>query len=146
MDKAFPPASFIKRLCAMFYDALLALSFVLVFGFFSMVVVQSLLGIENVEAGSMLAKLFFVYVVFLFFVFYGWFWTHGGQTLGMRAWKIKLIHNTGAPISWTQALFRFCYAFISWIPAGLGYLWMLIDKNKLAWHDKASRSRIIDIK
>lgn len=146
MDKAYPPASFIRRLCAMFYDALLALSFVLVFGFFSMVVVQSIFGIENVEAGSILAKSFFIYVVFLCFVFYAWFWTHGGQTLGMRAWKIKLVQNSGASISWLQAFFRFCYALISWLPCGIGYLWMLIDKNKRTWHDKASQSHIIDIR
>lgn len=146
MDKANTPATFIRRLCAMFYDALLALSFVLVFGFFSMVVVQSLFGIDNVEAGSMLAKMFFVYIMFLYFVFYAWFWTHGGQTLGMRAWKIKLIQNNGAPISWSHASLRFCYSLISWIPCGAGYLWMLIDKEKRAFHDIASRSQIIDIR
>ncbi|RVU86185.1 RDD family protein [Leucothrix sargassi] len=146
METSYPAASFIKRLCAMFYDALLALSFVLVVGFFGMVVVQSVLGVENVEAGSIIAKVFFVFVLFLFFVFYGWFWTHGGQTLGMRAWKLKLVQNNGAPVTWTQAFFRFCYALISWIPGGAGYLWMLIDKDKRTWHDKASRTHIINIK
>ena len=146
MDNAYPPASFVKRLCAMFYDGLLALSFVLVFGFFSMVIVQSIFSIQNVESGSITAKIFFVYVVFLCFVFYAWFWTHGGQTLGMRAWKIKLVQNNGAPVSWIQAFFRFSYSLISWLPFGAGYLWMLVDKNKRTWHDKVSRSHIIDIK
>jgi uncharacterized RDD family membrane protein YckC len=84
--------------------------------------------------------------MFLCFVFYAWFWTHGGQTLGMRAWKIKLVQDNGAPVSWTQAFFRFCYSLISWVPCGAGYLWMLVDKQKRTWHDKVSRSHIIDIK
>ena len=146
MDQAYPPASFVKRLCAMFYDALLALSFVLVFGFFSMVIVQSVFGLENVEAGSKTAKIFFVYIMVLCFVSYAWFWTHGGQTLGMRAWKIKLVQDNGLPVTWTQAFFRCFYSLISWIPFGAGYLWMLVDKNKRTWHDKASHSNIIDIK
>ena len=146
MDQAYPPASLVKRLCAMFYDGLLALSFVLVFGFFSMVIVQSIFGLDNVEAGSKTAKVFFVYIMALCFVFYAWFWTHGGQTLGMRAWKIKLVADNGLSITWTQAFFRFCYSLISWVPLGAGYLWMLVDKNKLTWHDKVSRSHIIDIK
>ncbi|MEI6068427.1 MAG: RDD family protein, partial [Methylococcaceae bacterium] len=32
-----------------------------------------------------------IYLVIISFFFYGWFWTHGGQTLGLRAWKIKVL-------------------------------------------------------
>jgi len=98
------------------------------------------------DAGSPVAKVFFVYLLLLAFLFYGWFWTHGGQTLGMRAWKLKLVRNNDYPVSWLQAFMRFCYALISWLPLGAGYLWMLIDRNRLAWHDRISRSYIIDLK
>lgn len=146
MTEQYKAASFLKRLGAMFYDFMLALSFVIVLGFFSMTVMMSVLNLENIEAGSTVAKFFFPYLVFLSFVFYGWFWTHGGQTLGMRAWKLKLINENGSTINWTQAFFRFCYAAISWLPFGAGYLWMLVDKRKKAFHDKASHTFIIDIK
>ena len=146
MTEEYKAASFMKRLGAMSYDVMLALSFVIVVGFFSMVVVMSLLSIDNVEAGSPIAKIFFPYLLLLTFVFYGWFWTHGGQTLGMRAWKLRLIGEKGTRISWGQAFFRFCYSIISWLPFGAGYLWMLVDKNKRTWHDKVSHTFIADLK
>lgn len=146
MTDTIKKASFLKRLGAMFYDFMLVLSFVIVVGFFSMVVVMSLFSIENVEAGSLVAKLFFPYLLLLSFIFYGWFWTHGGQTLGMRAWKLQLITDKGSQVGWGQAFFRFCYSIISWIPLGAGYLWMLVDTEKKTWHDKISHTCIIDLK
>lgn len=139
-------ASFMRRIGAMFYDFMLALSFVIVAGFFFTAVVMSLFSIENVQAGSPAAKGIFALVVLMTFGFYGWFWTHGGQTLGMRAWKLKLVRQDSETITWLQALFRFCYAIMSWIPLGAGYLWMLIDKKKLSWHDRISKTYIIDLK
>ncbi len=139
-------ASFMRRIGAMFYDFMLALSFVIVAGFFFTAVVMSLFSIENVQAGSPAAKGIFALVVLMTFGFYGWFWTHGGQTLGLRAWKLKLVRQDSETITWLQALFRFCYAIMSWIPLGAGYLWMLIDKKKLSWHDRISKTYIIDLK
>ncbi len=137
------PASLLKRLGAMFYDSLLFGSVILVIGFISMLAITSLTGIENVARGSIFAKLFFIYLLVLGYLFFGWFWTHGGQTLGMRAWKLEVITFDGKPISWTQALFRYVYSIISWIPFGAGYLWMLFDKNKLAFHDSVSKTAIV---
>jgi len=146
MQETLKTASFLKRLGAMFYDFMLALSFALVVGFFFTAVAMSLLSIENVAAGSPVAKGIFILLVLFIFGFYGWFWTHGGQTLGMRAWKLKLVGQDRNEISWMQAFFRFCYSIISWIPLGAGYLWMLVDKQKLTWHDRVSKTYIIDIK
>jgi len=146
MQETLKTASFLKRLGAMFYDFMLALSFALVVGFFFTAVAMSLLSIENVAAGSPVAKGIFILLVLFIFGFYGWFWTHGGQTLGMRAWKLKLVGQDNREISWMQAFFRFCYSIISWIPLGAGYLWMLVDKQKLTWHDRVSKTYIIDIK
>jgi len=146
MQDSLKTANFMRRLGAMFYDFMLALSFVILVGFFFTAVFMSLLGIENIPAGSPVAKAIFMLLVLFTFGFYGWFWTHGGQTLGMRAWKLKLVGQNAESITWLQALFRFCYAIISWIPLGVGYLWMLIDKQNLSWHDRASKTYIIDIK
>lgn len=143
---ALNTASFMRRIGAMFYDFMLALSFVIVIGFFFTAVAMSLFSMENIPAGSPIAKAIFMLLVLFAFGFYGWFWTHGGQTLGMRAWKLKLVQQDSQNISWLQAFFRFCYSIISWLPFGLGYLWMLIDKRNLAWHDRVSKTYIIDLK
>ena len=143
MSNSAIPASLLKRLGAMLYDCLLFGSAVLVVGFISMLAITSLTGIENVARGGIFAKLFFIYLLAFGYLFFGWFWTHGGQTLGMRAWKLEVITLDGQPINWTQALFRYIYAIISWIPAGAGYWWMLLDKNHLTFHDRISKTAII---
>ena len=125
---------------------MLALSFVILGGFFFTAVLMSVMNIENVQPGTPVAKVIFMLTSLVAFVFYGWFWTHGGQTLGMRAWKLKLVRQDGETVTWLQALFRFCYAILSWIPFGAGYLWMLVDKQKMSWHDRASKTYIIDLK
>ena len=140
------PASFLRRVGAIFYDSMLVVSFLFVAGMLSMKGMMLAMDLENVPAGSVAAKAFFVYLVLLAYLFFAWFWIHGGQTLGMRAWKVKLVRQDGMTISWGQAFLRFCYSIVSWLPLGAGYLWALIDKDKQAWHDKASRSYLIDIR
>lgn len=146
MLETLKTASFMRRIGAIFYDFMLALSSVILIGFFFTAVIMSLFSIENIEAGSPAAKVIFLLLVVFTFGFYGWFWTHGGQTLGMRAWKLKLVRADNQNITWLQAFFRFCYAIISWIPLGAGYLWILVDKKKLSWHDRVSKTYIIDLK
>jgi len=87
MQQDFKTASFMRRLGAMFYDFMLALSFVILGGFFFTAVMMSVLSIENVQPGTPVAKVIFMLTSLVAFGFYGWFWTHGGQTLGMRAWN-----------------------------------------------------------
>lgn len=84
------------------------------------------------------ALIYRVYLLIISFFFYGWFWTHGGQTLGLRAWKIKVLTRDRKPISWYQAFLRFTTAIVSWGFFGLGFLWILVDKNRRGWHDKLS--------
>jgi uncharacterized RDD family membrane protein YckC len=66
----------------------------------------------------------------------------GGQTLGMRTWRIKLVRNDGGPITWTIALKRYAYAVVSLVCLGLGFLWVLYDRDKLAWHDRWSGTKL----
>ncbi|MDO9104159.1 MAG: RDD family protein [Methylovulum sp.] len=83
-----------------------------------------------------------LYLLTISFIFYGWFWTHGGQTLGLRAWRIKVLTLDQQPISWTHALIRFTTAIISWGFLGLGFLWMLFDKKQRGWHDYLSKTAV----
>lgn len=83
-----------------------------------------------------------IYLLTISFLFYGWFWTHGGQTLGLRAWKIKLVADNGQAISWRLAGLRFGAALLSWIACGCGFLWILLNKDKRSWHDRLSKTRL----
>ena len=67
-------------------------------------------------------------------------WTRGGQTLGMRAWRIRIIAAEGGALPWPRAILRFGIALLSLAAFGLGFLWCLVDRERRAWHDLAARS------
>jgi uncharacterized RDD family membrane protein YckC len=78
-------------------------------------------------------------------LFFCWFWTHGGQTLGMVAWRVRIEASDGAPLSWGRALLRYCAALISMLPAGLGFVWALWDTERATWHDRISGTRMVSV-
>jgi uncharacterized RDD family membrane protein YckC len=74
--------------------------------------------------------------------FYAGFWTRG-ETLGLRAWKLRIVGPDGRPPGWGRCLLRFAAAVLSWLPLGLGFLWVLVDRDRLAWHDRLSGTRLV---
>ena len=111
---------------------------------------------------SIYGKVFKVfYLLIATFTFYGWFWTHGGQTLGMKVWNLFLINQDGKYISWSVAAARYCAALISWgavpgilyymgverwyLAVGLGFVWSLVDRYNLTWHDIFTSTHIIQL-
>ena len=92
----------LRRLAAVFYDLLLLLSV--------LVVATALILPFNAGEAFTSSWLYSLYLLVISFIFYGWFWTHGGQTLGLRAWKLCVLTIDQKPISWRQAFLRFCGA------------------------------------
>jgi uncharacterized RDD family membrane protein YckC len=70
-------------------------------------------------------------------------WTRSGQTLGMRAWRLRTLTDSGKPLPAGQALARFCWGFAAWAPFGLGVLWLYADPEHLALHDRLTRTRVL---
>jgi len=69
-----------------------------------------------------------------------------GQTLGQMALGIRVIDfNTGGPIGYGRAFLRWLVSIISGIVLLLGYLWMLWDKEKQCWHDKAANDVVVPV-
>jgi uncharacterized RDD family membrane protein YckC len=162
------PATIIKRLLAIFYDSFL-LTAVL---FLAMGVMLLVSGGYQFQAGNPLMT---VYLLVVSYVFFGWFWTHGGQTLGMRAWKLQVQQYTGEAITWRQAAIRFVTAVPAWVmlfigialaadiplhthpwlerlsrlPGWLilimGIAWLVLDQWPDGWRDKISGTRIIKL-
>ncbi len=138
--------SFPRRLGAMFYDSLLFGITVLLIGGIIATMVSRLMGLETIPAGSTMANALFVVNIMLFFLLFGWFWTHGGQTLGMRAWKIRVVTVDGYPLDWQQAFFRFSAALFSLAVFGVGFLIAIFDPDKLGWHDRFSKTRLVRVR
>lgn len=97
--------------------------------------------------------------------YFGWFWTHGGQTLAMKTWHIRVVDKHGAPLSWPRALLRYTLAWLWFLP-GLALAryvsaseWMLVlipTFNAVLWalavflhpdrqflHDRLAGSRLV---
>jgi uncharacterized RDD family membrane protein YckC len=70
-------------------------------------------------------------------------WARGGQTIGMRAWRLRIVDADGKPLGWPRALLRFVVACVSLLVAGVGFLWCLVDQRKRGWHDLAARSVLV---
>ncbi|MEO6968800.1 MAG: RDD family protein [Rhodanobacteraceae bacterium] len=63
-------------------------------------------------------------------------WTRIGQTIGMRAWRLKLLRKNGERIEVWRALARFFLALVSLLIAGIGFWWALFDAQKRTLHDR----------
>jgi uncharacterized RDD family membrane protein YckC len=125
----------VRILAAIVYDFLLLVA---VFFFATAI----LLPFNGGKAFSQQQIFYPCYLLAVAFGFYGWFWTHGGQTLGLRSWKMKVLTENRYPITWMQAFIRFITSLFSFGILGLGFFWVLIDKNHRSWHDIASKTGI----
>lgn len=127
-----------RQLAAILYDALLVFA-VLVVGAALVVIPLGMLGHELAPGNPW----FRLYLLALIVAFYSYFWMRGGQTLGMRAWRIRLVRADGGAIGLRDALLRLLAATLSWGACGLGFLWVLVDPGGLSWHDRLSSTRLV---
>lgn len=134
-DDSISSPGFFRRLAAIIYDLFLLTALLFV-------ATSLLLPLNSGAAFTSEQYYFSIYLLAVSFLFYAWFWTHGGQTLGMRAWKIRVLTVNREPVGWRLAFFRFLSAIPSLGLFGLGFLWILIDKNRRGWHDHLSRTAI----
>ena len=130
---AAPDASLLRQLAAMIYDSLLIFAVL----FFAGSLAIAINGGEAIEHSLW----FKAYLLFTVFTYYAWFWKKSGQTLGMRAWKIRIITETGANPGWMTGYRRLAFALLSWACLGIGYLWRLF--RPWTWHDRLSGTRIV---
>jgi uncharacterized RDD family membrane protein YckC len=136
-------ASLPRRLGAMLYDGVLLLGLVML-AITLLIVPYDLLAARPYPHQDILCRtLMQLYLVAVVAGFYVYFWTHGGQTLGMRTWRLRAVRDDGSPLNRADALRRLGWATLSLLPAGLGLWWSLFDRERLAWHDRQSRTRLV---
>lgn len=159
------PAPLLRRLLALVYDALLLIAV-----WFLAMALLLLLGGGRMAAGSPWSSLYLLGVCIAFF---GGFWTHGGQTLGMRAWRLQLVQTDGRPVTWPRAVLRVLSAVPAWLvlllgivlatgislpsqawlqplaagPRGsvllAGLAWLVIDHWPGGWREKLTGTRVV---
>jgi uncharacterized RDD family membrane protein YckC len=132
------PAALGWRLLAMMYDAVPMLPIALLVS--ALVLVANGLQPVVAPAGRAALALGLWLAAGLYFVLS---WRRGGQTMGMRPWRLRVVAATGQPATSAALWARYAVATVSLGLAGLGFLWSLVDPERRAWHDLASGTRLV---
>ena len=75
--------------------------------------------------------------------YFAWFWTHGGQTLAMKTWRLRLVRGDGAPVGSWRALHRYGLAILGLLAMGLGFAWAFVDRDRQFLHDRLAGTAIV---
>jgi uncharacterized RDD family membrane protein YckC len=134
-----PVAGVFRRLGAMVYDSLLLLAVLLVASIPPVLLNDGPMR-DGTPLGEFKNTVYLLYLLLLIFLFYGWFWTRNGQTLGMAAWRIRAISENGSSLNWRQVLIRLGTALL-----GLANLWIWFSSRQQGWHERLSRTRTVRI-
>lgn len=127
----------LRRFAAILYDTLLVAALL----FLATLPFIALRGGEPVEPNeNLLYRLVLAFVVYGFFVGY---WSRSGRTLGMQSWGLQLETEDGRIPSASTASLRFIAALLSLLPLGLGFVWQVWDPQRLTWHDRLSKTRVV---
>jgi uncharacterized RDD family membrane protein YckC len=142
-----------KRILSIVYDFLILFFIIIVSTFIiqQLIIQLELTTLEQVQiskdetiamipADSIVTLILKNIWVAISFFYFGHYWTKRGQTLGMRVWKIKAATNGGELMSWGSALKRYVFALL-----GLGFLWMIVDKENLPLQDRLSKTKLTKI-
>lgn len=119
----------------MLYDALVVLALLIIAAGLALPVT----GAQS-RAGESLW--FSLYLLLVWFAYLAWCWSRAGQTLGMRAWKIRIQADSGATPDLRQSVLRFLTSLASAACLGLGFVSALWRPDRACWHDRASATRL----
>lgn len=137
---SLPRAGLAKRLAALVYDALVLAGLLMFAVALSMGFAAYALGLTDPEALRRYSShpLHQLYFMLIWFGYYGLSWTRAGQTVGMRAWRLKVLRLDGGLMNWRDSALRFAAGCL-----GLANLSLLLDRSGLALHDKLSRTEVL---
>lgn len=172
-NAALAAPGLLRRWASGLYDALIVLAICILATFLVMPFAHSrALDTFYAHSGG-LKSLYQVGLLVLGYVFFGGFWTLGGQTIGMRTWKLRVVRLDGARLDWYRALLRYLGMLIPWLLLLLGsellmsavqspralawrvagvlallaalaaFLWPAFDRRRLAWHDRLSGTCLV---
>lgn len=149
--ESYPRAGFFRRLAAMVYDLLVAVAVGMCAAMVAMVIFILLFengvldkgGMEHVsdviQQSTVYKSVLQGWVALWVLGFFVWFWRNGGQTIGMRAWRLRLYSTSEQPFTYLRALWRILVSF-----GGLGTLLVLVDvKHKQSLQDRLANTEVL---
>jgi uncharacterized RDD family membrane protein YckC len=125
-----------RRLASLVYEALLVVALVFVTG-------ALVLPLAHLLDPALSRPLFRAATIAALAVYFVWCWSHGGNTLPMKTWRLRLVTTEGKPLTARDAWRRFLFAVPCTSAAGLGYAWALLDRERQFLHDRLAGTRIV---
>ena len=125
-----------RRLSSMVYEALLLLA-VFFLADFAFLLVERL---SELSFPKFVLQAYLLAVAAAYFIGY---WTHGGQTLAMKAWRIRVEPAAGGPMPVAQAGLRFVLAVAGIGFFGAGLVYALFDRERQFLHDRLAGTRVV---
>lgn len=138
MDEPVPSLAGVRRrLVAMLYESLLLL------GVLSVTFMLPHLALGMVWEIVLPGPLLLIHVFLVMGAYFIWYWQHGGQTLAMQTWKLRLVGVDFSPPRRSQLYLRYLLCWPSLLLYGAGLLWALFDRDRQFLHDRLAGTRII---
>ena len=154
-----PTPALARRLASMTYESLVVVAILLAASL-------PFAGAPTGRLEGLTRHLFQAYLVLVVGVYFVWCWRRGGQTLPMRAWKLRILRRDGAPVATPRAILRYAlaasalgstavaavvlwrepHAAVAWIAATPGLvtiLWCLVDRDRQFLHDRLAGTRTV---
>ncbi len=174
-ETILPGAGFMSLIGCWLYDFMLLCAIWLLAGIVYIIPAQMIAQVDssvsdNLSTTEFTGPIFYSYLFLVSWFFFAWFWTHGGQTLGLKTWSLRLQTQDGYILTWLQTLLRFLIAGTPWLIALFlyeqvtkkhllpspyqysvfmigfsGLFWILVDQQKRSLYDILSRTRIVKL-
>ncbi|MCX7179416.1 MAG: RDD family protein [Proteobacteria bacterium] len=133
-----PAPSIRRRIASMLYECLLLL------GVLSVTFMLPHIAIGLGFAKTLPGWLLLLHLLLILLGYFVWFWQHGGQTLAMKTWKIRLENALGThAVSLPQACLRFALCWPSLLFFGVGVFWAVFDRERQFLHDRLAGTRLV---
>lgn len=125
-----------KRLGALLYDSLLIVA----------IWMATLFVAVATNSGEAIEGLWVQFILALeVLLYYGYCWIRTGQTLGMRAWRLRLVDEDGNGVGVMAIVKRSLLAPFSYALFGIGLLWLYVGSRQQTWHDRFSATYVVQL-
>lgn len=127
---------FWRRFVCLLYESLILLAVIFIASFIFHLIFRD-------PAAVYFKPLYQFYLLVVMGYYFIWFWTHGGRTLAMQTWKMRIETINGEALDQRKAMIRYLLAVTGIIFFGIGILWALIDRHHQYLHDRLAGTRIV---
>lgn len=135
-------AGFVTRLLAYVMDAVIVAGMIALGGWIA-VLLDNLLDTFGIETRAALAAIYVFVIPVIAALYYVVFWSLTGRTVGKWFMGLKVVNPDGHPPSIGRSFARLFGYLVSAVVFWLGYVWVLVDPQRKAWHDHMANTFVV---